>query len=227
MAVTDTTTTTTAQQNIAAAQAATARTSTAAVKLDTPQQIQDRFLTLLIAQLQNQDPLSPMDNAQITQQMAQISTVQGISALNDTMGQLLATQGSQAAQLIGRGVTLDGSGLRLSGGVASGSMLLDGAANQVTVEVLGASGLPVRTMNLGSQPSGLVSFQWDGKSDAGVPLADGDYSYRVAAKAGTFDIGVETFTAARVLSVSLAATGATLLLDNGQEVPVSSVKRIF
>ncbi|MFZ4498296.1 MAG: flagellar hook assembly protein FlgD [Burkholderiales bacterium] len=225
MAVTDTTTS--AQQNIATAQAVTARRGDAPAKLDTPQQIQDRFLTLLIARMQNQDPLSPMDNAQITQQMAQISTVQGISALNDTMGQLLATQGSQAAQLIGRSVTLAGSNLRLADGVGGGSMLLDGAANQVTVEVLGASGLPVRSINLGAQPAGLLSFQWDGKNDAGQPVPDGNYSYKVSAKAGTFDIGVETFTAARVMSVSLAATGPTLLLDNGNEVPVSSVQRIF
>lgn len=226
MAVTDTTTTT-AQQNIAAAQAATRRTGSAQAKLDTPQEIQDRFLTLLIAQMQNQDPLSPMDNAQITQQMAQISTVQGISALNDTMGQLLATQGSQAAQLIGRGVTLSGADLRLSAGLANGSMLLEGNANEVTVEVTGAGGLPVRTINLGAQTGGLVPFQWDGKNESGAQMPDGNYTYKVSAKAGTFDIGVETFTAAQVLSVSLSPSGPTLLLDNGREVPVSSVKRIF
>ncbi len=224
MAVTETTT---AQQNIAAAQAATARKSEAPLKLDSPKEIQDGFLTLLIAQLQNQDPLSPMDNAQITQQMAQISTVQGISGLNDTMNKLLAVQGTQAAQFIGRGVTLDGSDLQLSAGVANGSMLLDGNANDVKIEVFGAGGLLVRTIELGPQSSGLVPFQWDGKNDAGAPMPDGNYAYRVSAKAGTFDIGVETFTAARVLSVSLAASGPTLLLDNGQEVPVSSVKRIF
>ncbi len=224
MAVTETTT---AQQNIAAAQAATARNGNAPLKLDSPKEIQDRFLTLLIAQLQNQDPLSPMDNAQITQQMAQISTVQGISTLNDTMTQLLAIQGSQAAQFIGRGVTLSGSDLQLSAGAANGSALLDGNANDVTVEIFGAGGLPVRTINLGAQSAGLLQFQWDGKNDIGAQMPDGEYAYRVAAKAGTFDIGVETFTAARVLSVSLAATGPTLLLDNGQEVPVSSVKRIF
>ena len=224
MAVTETTT---AQQNIAAAQAATARNSEAPLKLDSPKEIQDRFLTLLIAQLQNQDPLSPMDNAQITQQMAQISTVQGISGLNDTMNKLLAVQGTQAAQFIGRGVTLDGSDLQLSAGVANGSALLDGNANEVTLEIFGAGGLPVRTINLGAQPAGMLQFQWDGNNDAGAPMPDGNYAYRVSAKAGTFDIGVETFTAARVLSVSLAASGPTLLLDNGQEIPVSSVKRIF
>ena len=135
MAVTETTT---AQRNIAAAQAATARNGSTPFKLDTPKEIQDRFLTLLIAQLQNQDPLSPMDNAQITQQMAQISTVQGISTLNDTMTQLLSVQGSQAAQFIGRGVTIDGSNLNLSTGVANGSALLAGNANEVQVEILGA-----------------------------------------------------------------------------------------
>jgi len=226
MAVTEMTT---AQRAIATAQAATARTASSSFggDLDTPKEIQDRFLTLLIAQLKNQDPLSPMDNAQITQQMAQISTVQGISTLNDTMTQLLSVQGSQAAQFIGRGVTIDGSNLNLSTGVANGSALLAGNANEVQVEILGAGGLPVRTINLGAQPEGFLQFQWDGKNDTGAQMPDGNYSYKVSAKAGTFDIGVETFTAARVVSVSLAATGPTLLLDNGQEVPVSSVKRIF
>jgi flagellar basal-body rod modification protein FlgD len=124
-------------------------------------------------------------------------------------------------------VTLDGADLRLAEGQAVGSAMLQGNANDVKVEIVGASGLVVRTLNLGAQPQGMLQFAWDGKNDAGAPLPDGNYSYRMTAKAGSFDIGVETFTAARVLSVSLAAAGPTLLLDNGNEVPVSSVKRIF
>lgn len=229
MAVNDSSNITTAQRNIATAQASTAATRNSGLgTLDSPKEIQDRFLSLLIAQLKNQDPLSPMDNAQITQQMAQISTVQGISTLNDTLAQLVASQGSAVAQLIGRSVAVPGAEISLAQGQASGFALLDGAANNVTVEVLDSAGSVVRTLNLGAQPAGLLQFAWDGRDDAGALRPDGDYAYKVTATAGSFNIATETFTAARVQSVSLAAaTGPTLLLDNGREVPASSVKRIF
>jgi flagellar basal-body rod modification protein FlgD len=81
----------------------------------------DRFLKLLVTQLKNQDPLNPMDNAQITSQMAQINTVSGIDKLNTTVAslgtQMLQSQALQGAALVGHDVTIVGDGLSISGGV--------------------------------------------------------------------------------------------------------------
>ena len=82
---------------------------------------QDRFLKLLVAQMQNQDPMNPLDNAQVTSQMAQINTVSGIDKLNTTVaglnGQLVQLQALQGATLVGRDVTVAGNRLSVQGGV--------------------------------------------------------------------------------------------------------------
>src|SRR5512146_3106311 len=100
---------------------------------------QDRFLTLLVAQLKNQDPLNPLDNSQMTSQLAQISTVDGITKLNETVKTLLAqfsdVQSLQAASLVNHGVMVPGSGLQLSNGGAVGAVDLASAADEVTVTI--------------------------------------------------------------------------------------------
>src|SRR5882672_7009918 len=95
----------------------------------TAQDLNDRFLKLLVAQMNNQDPLNPMDNAEVTSQMAQINTVTGINGLNDTVNQLLSQfatlESMQAAQLTGRNVLVAGNTLALgSGGTATGGVSL-------------------------------------------------------------------------------------------------------
>src|SRR5690606_24999100 len=91
---------------------------------------QSQFLTLLVTQLQNQDPLNPMDNAQVTSQIAQLSTVSGINQLNNTLlglsGQMDMSQSMQAANLIGKEVLVPGEKISV------GSSVVDGVATQVT-----------------------------------------------------------------------------------------------
>src|SRR6218665_1878479 len=100
----------------------------------------DRFLKLLVAQMQNQDPLSPMDNAQVTSQIAQINTVSGIEKLNTTVvglsGQFTQMQALQGAALVGREVVVPGNTLTVKDGVGSGTFELGSAADDVQVEVL-------------------------------------------------------------------------------------------
>jgi len=194
---------------------------------DTPKQIQDRFLTLLVAQLQNQDPLSPMDNAQITQQMSQISTVQGIAQLNDSISQLVASQATQAANLIGRSVLMSGNGLELDSSGAVGAFRLAGDATEVKVDVLNSAGDVVDTVALGPKDKGLVPFSWDGNNTNGVRQPDASYSYRVRASVGSAEIGAETFTSGRVTSVSLTSSGPKLVLGNGDQVATTAIREIL
>jgi flagellar basal-body rod modification protein FlgD len=133
----------------------------------------ERFLKLLVAQMQNQDPLSPMDNAQVTSQMAQINTVSGIEKLNTTVQALSAqfaqTQAVQGAALVGKDVVVAGNRLDIvatadaSGAVANvaqGGFELSGAADAVKVEILAPSGAVMQTINLGAEGAGMHSFDW-------------------------------------------------------------------
>jgi flagellar basal-body rod modification protein FlgD len=131
----------------------------------------DRFLKLLVTQMQNQDPLNPMDNAQITTQMAQISTVSGIDELNKSIvsmsSMLMQTQQLQAASLIGKNVLVPGNKLAVdASGNARGGFELAEGADSVTVQVKNANGLVLDTISLGPQDAGRLSFNWKAPANA-------------------------------------------------------------
>lgn len=146
---------------------------------------QERFIKLLTTQLQNQDPLNPVDNAEMTSQMAQISTVNGLEKLNKTLETLLAdtqsAQALQAAGLVGHGVLVPGEGLALSDSIAFGGYELDTGADAVSLEIRDSNGLLIRTLTLGAQDAGVHGFAWDGKTDAGATATAGKYTIKVSA----------------------------------------------
>jgi flagellar basal-body rod modification protein FlgD len=176
---------------------------------------QNRFLTLLTTQLKNQDPLNPMDNAQVTSQMAQISTVDGIERLNSTLKTLLGdydtTQKLQAAGLVGSYVLVPGSNLVLSNSAAGGAFSLESSADKVTVQIKNTNGAVVRTIELGKAEAGVGTFTWDGKNDAGEALTDGTYQIAVTAKKGTTDVKATKLQLGLVGGVTTA--GGTLSLN--------------
>ena len=123
--------------------------------------IQDRFLKLLVTQLKNQDPLNPMDNAQLTSQLSQISTVSGIEKLNTTMqslsDSLFASQSMQATSLIGHSIYAEGSRLGFDGSTpAAGGINLAQAADSVKINVVGPSGNVARRKAAWSVSSGTA-----------------------------------------------------------------------
>ncbi len=137
---------------------------------------QDRFLKLLVAQLNNQDPMNPMDNAQMTSQMAQINTVSGIQQLNETMksmaSQFTAMQVMQGAGMIGHGVMLESNTLSIDAGKARGAIDLPGDASNVSVQILSPGGQVLDTINLGAKAAGRHAFEWDasGYTDSASPM---------------------------------------------------------
>jgi len=163
-------------------------TPAAAASANSPDSAQTRFLTLLTAQIRNQDPLNPLDNAQMTSQLAQISTVDGIERLNATLAKLTdsqaQTQTYQASALVGHSVLVPGSGMDLIGGKAFGGVELTESADQVKVEIKDANGLVMATQLLGSQEAGVRTFSWDGKTDSGAQAVDGSYSVTITATRG-------------------------------------------
>lgn len=179
----------------------------------TPAESQDRFLKLLVSQMKNQDPLNPMDNAQVTSQMAQIQTVSGIETLNSSVkaltGQFTQMQALQGISLVGHNVTVPGSRLNVVDGVGSGSYALDTQAASVKLEVLNSAGLVVDTVELGGRSAGPQNFS--------VPVdasSDSRLSFRIAASNGTAAVGSATFAQDKVVAVSSMNGSLQLELQN-------------
>jgi len=207
--------------------------ATKSAKADnSPEAIQERFMALLVAQLKNQDPMAPMDNAQVTSQMAQLNTVTGIGDLNKSMNTMVTAMGAnqtvQATSMLGRTVMLDGNGLSLEGGKATGAFEMKQAADRVNVNVLDRAGNVVKTIELGSASKGVQEFTWDGTNADGKTLPNGSYTYQVDALAAGQKAEVNTLTKTTVQGVRNAgAEGAMLLTSNGSEVSLAAVKQIF
>jgi flagellar basal-body rod modification protein FlgD len=172
---------------------------------------QSRFLKLLTTQLKNQDPLNPLDNAQMTSQLAQISTVDGIERLNATLQSLISdssnSQTLQAAALVGHGVLIPGSSVGLEKGAAFGGVELAADADAVTVNITDSNGLLMRSMSLGSVKAGAHTFNWDGNTDAGVAAAEGNYSFTVTAQQGSKAVDATALALGLVTSVTRNSSG--------------------
>lgn len=188
---------------------------------------QDRFLKLLVAQLSNQDPMNPMDNAQMTSQIAQINTVSGIEKLNATMNsmaeQFSTLQIMQGIQLVGRDVLTDGSQLSVINGSAKGVFELSETADKVSVQVLSSSGQLLETMNLGPQSAGRVNFTWDASA---YPSAT-NVLYKATATLGGKAVTAAPFTRSAVDSIASAEGKLQLNLRNGTTVGYDAVRSIL
>lgn len=192
---------------------------------------EDRFLKLLVSQLKNQDPLNPLDNAQVTSQMAQLSTVSGIDKLNSSIASVLAAisalQPIQAASLVGKDVAVEGDAIALAAGKASGGYSLEQAADAMTVTITDASGAVVRTIDLGARPAGIARFAWDGKNDAGVLLPDGNYKFAVTATAAGKPLAATPLAVGTVTGVIPASDGFALNLGTLGVIPFGRVAQIL
>jgi len=210
---------------------ATTAAAGGAAALAAPEGMEDRFLKLLVAQIKHQDPLNPLDNSEVTSQMAQISTVSGIDKLNATIEALMNgftdTQALQAASLIGRDVLIAGNAITLDTGGANGGFELAEGADSVRVEIRDAAGHLVHSADLGAQKAGVHNFQWDGVNDAGTAMAAGSYTFSVLALRGGQAVGVDPLAGARVLAVSRGADGTQLELAGAGTRAYSSVKQIL
>jgi flagellar basal-body rod modification protein FlgD len=193
-------------------------------KSTTTESQSDRFLKLLVAQMKNQDPLNPMDNAQVTSQMAQINTVTGIEKLNGTVqelsGQFMQMQALQGASLVGRDVIVPGKRMDIADGVGQGGYELESAADKVRVEILNGAGKVVDTLDLGAQSNGLHSFDWP----AGTRTNADALTFRVTATSGSANKAVTTLMRDQVAAVSTSGAGFKLELVNSGSTDYASVR---
>lgn len=191
----------------------------------------DRFMKLLVAQMKNQDPLNPLDNAQVTSQLAQLSTVTGIDKMNATLESLIgsyqSSQSLQAASMIGRGVIVPGDTLSLNDGQAVLGVELDTPADNVAVSIKNASGKVVHTMNLGAMDAGVSPLTWDGVADDGTTLANGTYTFEAIATRAGQGVVVTALTVGEVASVSTSTKGVSLNLSGMGSVGMADVRQIL
>ncbi len=188
---------------------------------------EDRFLKLLVAQLANQDPMNPMDNAQVTSQMAQISTVSSVEKVNQSIsglaGQLASMQALQASSLVGRDVMVQGNRLAIHDAKAAGAIDLDLPADKVVVDILSAGGQVIESFDLGARGAGRQPFAWDAQRHTD---AEG-LTYRVTATKGKAVVTHRTMVQDQVVSVG-SDNGAMLVqLRSLGNVGYDNLKTIF
>ncbi|MFO7541407.1 MAG: flagellar hook assembly protein FlgD [Thiobacillus sp.] len=195
------------------------------------QETQDRFLSLLVAQMKNQDPLNPLDNAQVTSQMAQLSTVQGIEKMNSSLQEMAASLGinqmAQAANLIGRGVLVPGDTLRPTEMQDVMGFDLARPADKVTLNIHDAGGTVIRSLNLGARDMGVNALAWDGLNANGAPAPDGDYYFTVEAVQGGQPVSSVALNLGSVNSVSQNDQGVQLNLAGNKSVGYAEIRQIF
>lgn len=216
---------------VSATQSSTSVAAATSASTGSVGETQDRFLKLLIAQLQNQDPMNPMDNAQMTTQLAQMSTVEGINKMNDSFTALMSnfqtTQGLQAASMIGRTVMVESASLDSDGSGGQAAVDLAKAADKMTVTVTNADGDVVQSMDLGPQKAGFIRFEWDGLDNDGNATAAGQYTFSVTASAAGKSVDATTYSTGRVGGVYLSDSGAQLDVEGKGTYSVSEVKQIL
>ncbi len=192
------------------------------------QEMSDRFLKLLVTQLKNQDPMNPMENAELTSQLAQMSTVEGISKLNTTLSALSRTsQMLQGASLVGHSVLAEGNHLELTTSGAVGGIALASAADSVKVTIKDGDGNTVKVLDLGKQDSGLARFIWDGKSTSGVLQQAGSYSFSVSATAGGRAVTTTSYGLGSVLSVAMKDDGIEAEVSGLGSVTLDKIRQVY
>ena len=189
----------------------------------------DTFLSLLTTQLKNQDPLSPLDSNQFTQQIVQMTGVEQQLLTNDLLKKLVSNTGSgvaTAVSLIGKEVRAVGDASTLSNGKAEWTYNLDRAASDVKLEVLDSQGRVMNSIAPTDNKAGDHKFTWDGKSASGTPLADGTYTLRVTAKDGNGTAVTSTVYADGLVTGVEQTDGVTYVTINGAKVPWDKIVTI-
>lgn len=202
----------------------TATKSTGGTTLD-----KDAFLKLLMAQIKNQDPLSPMQGTEFVTQLSQFSLVEqsvAQSAKLDMLSvQLTGIANNDAAGLVGKDVTIRGKGFVFDGATAAtSSITFDKAATKATASIKDSEGNVVRTIELGAKPAGACSLTWDGKDSSGTTLAKGTYTVEIKAEDAAGNAVTTTQSVhGHVASVSYEKGYPEIIMDSGVHAAVSDL----
>jgi flagellar basal-body rod modification protein FlgD len=192
------------------------------------------FLTLMLAQLQNQDPTSPVDSNEFLSQLASLSEVQGITQLNTSFAtlsnSLTSGQALQASSLLGHTalVTSSTASLATAGATVNGAVSVPQTSSSVVLNIKNSAGVLVQSINLGAQSAGLADFSWNGQTSGGSAAPAGTYSLSAQVNGVAAGTAVSTLVSGTVDSVTMGggASGLSLNISGLGSVPFSSVQQI-
>lgn len=195
---------------------------------------QDQFLELLVTQMQNQDPLNPMDGKQMASQLAQFNSVEQLIGVNNGLKQLSESQqlmrseltNSMASSLTGKKVRALSNTVNLEAGKdANINYDLSNAASEVEVVIRDSSGNTVRRETIEGASKGENSWSWDGKSDNGVDVPDGKYEVEINATNGDKSVKSRMFIEGIANKVRFTGEGVKISID-GVEVPIGDIETV-
>jgi flagellar basal-body rod modification protein FlgD len=192
------------------------------------------FLTLMLAQLQNQDPTSPVDSNEFLSQLASLSEVQGITQLNTSFAtlsnSLTSNQALQASSLLGHQALAASSTATLptAGASVSGAVSVPQTSSAVVLNITNSAGSLVRTIYLGAQPAGLANFTWNGETSSGATAPAGTYQLSAQVNGAASGTAITTLVSGTVESVTMGAgsSGMSLNISGLGSVPFSNVQQI-
>ncbi|ERO60959.1 hypothetical protein P308_11410 [Pseudomonas piscis] len=172
----------------------------------------------MVTQLNNQNPLDPQDNSAFVAQLAQFSTLEGITTLNNSVsaiaGSYKSSQTLLASSLIGRSVVVQtGTTLVDTSKSMTGSVAVPSGVKSVTVTITDKDGKTVKTLELGNQKAGNASFVWDGTRADGTKAPPGTYTFKASTTIDGKGTSLVTYLPARVNSVTVSQTGGELMLN--------------
>lgn len=194
-------------------------------------EMEDRFMTLFLAQLRNQDPLNPMENAEMTSQLAQMNMVSGLEGLNKTMETLLGSYNEslslQAANLIGKNVLVPGKDVTLTEDGGLFGIDFTSPADKVEVSIMDSTGQEVARQSLGQQEAGSLAFYWDGEGLNGEKVPPGKYSFAVTASLGGEKVDAAPLQAGAVSALVRGKNGFDLEIAGLGNMGLDQVKQVF
>jgi flagellar basal-body rod modification protein FlgD len=192
------------------------------------------FLTLMLAQLQNQDPTSPIDSNAFLSQLAELSEVQGITQLNTSFSNLssslVSSQALQASSLLGHQALVSSStaNMATAGSAITGAVQVPQTSSDVMLNITNSSGALVQSIDLGAQSAGLANFSWNGTTSTGTAAPAGTYNLSATVNGVAAGTAVGTYVNGTVESVTMGSgtSGLTLNVAGLGSVPFSSVTQI-
>lgn len=208
-------------------------TATTANKTSTSNTLgQEQFLTLLVAQLQNQDPLNPADATEFTAQLAQYSQLEQLFNLNDAMDNLATAQTNSqkvsALSLMGKEVVVEDSKFTFDGSPVQVGYNSDGAASKIALQIKNSAGVVVATLQASETGKGEHFLTWDGKDESGNVLPSGTYQIGINAKSASAETTVEVSPLVRnmVTGVDLSGSEPTIITKTG-EFTIASIHGVY
>lgn len=187
------------------------------------------FMTLLVAQIKNQDPTSPMDNAQFTSQITQFSMLEQLEtmsqAMEDNVAVGTAINNTAMLALVGRQVTVAGNDVSLTSGTASESVIAAGANGRATIKITDENGRVVRTYQQ-DLTKGLNTVTWDGQTDEGVAAVDGKYTISAEVKDNNGEAVQFTNLMTGAVSGLRYSENQAIVMVNGEEFYVSEIYKV-